>query len=420
MRKALSLMRLIASVLVLVSASSLAQAASGGTAVLVRGKVYKTVGNRWVAIRQGEAIPHGSRVATQADGQVKILLADQTQINLGPNSSITLEATVPASVNVSHGQMRATVPPATPGTAAPSGSPAPKTRFFVRTPSAVLGVRGTDFQVVFNNVNGITSLLTYEGNVAMGRPNEPLDSPFAIQVGSGKFSTYNAALPRPTLPQKISPVQFQALKSQGLGALSNRFIRPPSEKVGSPIAPGLDARLASTDVAPGHPAGPDTGVPPEGVSDPKTGTFAPAAGGFLDLKSGLYVPPPPGSAFDSNTGVYIAPPSAGGVDPRTGEYVPPREYILDPKKGFVPVSADAKNNKDEGKRHHRPNLPFLPGLPQGPGAEGPFPPATGGELLPPPPEPVSDPYCQNCTPSQNPTSLTPVVTTQVNIKVTVQ
>ena len=40
---------------------------------------------------------------------------------------------------------------------------------FIKTNTASLGVRGTDFQVVYNAKNKVTSLLTYEGEVQISK-----------------------------------------------------------------------------------------------------------------------------------------------------------------------------------------------------------------------------------------------------------
>ena len=42
-----------------------------------------------------------------------------------------------------------------------------KNKFFVKTQNAALGVRGTDFQTIYNPENNVTNLLTFKGKVAM-------------------------------------------------------------------------------------------------------------------------------------------------------------------------------------------------------------------------------------------------------------
>lgn len=42
-----------------------------------------------------------------------------------------------------------------------------KSKLYIKTKTAAMGIRGTDFQVNFNPQNQNTSLITFEGKVAM-------------------------------------------------------------------------------------------------------------------------------------------------------------------------------------------------------------------------------------------------------------
>ena len=75
-------------------------------------------------------------------------------------------------------------------------------------------------------------------------------------------------------------------------------------------------------------------APPEGFYNASTGQFAPPAGGFVDVATGLYVAPPPGSTYDATAGVYVPPASFGGFDAASGEYVAPAGVELNADGSF--------------------------------------------------------------------------------------
>lgn len=391
---------------------------NAATVILLKGKVAKRTGQEPVWIKEGEKIEEGATISTSANGAAKLLLEDRSQINLGPNSSIQVEskggAGSPAMIEMIRGQVRTKVT-----TDLMEKTNSHKTKFILRTRSATMGVRGTDFQAVFNPDNQITSLVTFEGEVAMAKMDpgkevgliqpqqaeQLLTSDRVVHVVEGNFSSANPTMAEATIPTKLSPAQFESLKSADVAVSPSVPGAPGAQpgvapkdapRFGSPVPPGVDAKnfigqgaglerqLSATlggdikdiFVGPGPGGRPDLPPPPppEGFLDKNTGAYAPPAGGFLDIKTGLYIPPPPGSAFDPNTGVYVPPPIFGNFDPRSGEYVPPPGLQLDPNKGFVPIETVTPPGGMGG--------PPRPGGPLPPGAT---PPAGGppGQLGPP-------------------------------------
>lgn len=380
-------------------------------------------------LRVGETVQEGAFLSTSSDGYLQVTLSDRSVLSLGPNSNIKLEPVraqaVPA-ITMLRGQLKTAVPPA----------PLPsRVRLLIRTRSAVMGVRGTEFQVLYNATNEVTSVVTFEGSVAMtkntGANAESLLTASAFQASAGQassgadvvlvtpgnFSTLSLQATLPTIPQKISPLQLESLRRDRTTA-----VVAPSRGVLF-LPPGLDARAASTQPlkdAPGH-AETLGGPPPEGFIDKKTGATAPAAGGYLDLKTALYIPPPPGSAFDAQTGVFIPPASFGSLDSKSGDYIPPSGFTLDPKKGFVPDKTERPDKADDrGARGNSSAPKPVAGLP-GTG----LPPAGNPEDakgIPgwfQPTTPVTDPFCPACAPPPPPVP-PPSTNTLVKFNVTVQ
>ncbi len=296
-----------------------------------------------------DEVARGTTVKTGPKSFVKLLFSDSSQMSLGPESTMKLEITPPGSasmVSLVGGEIRARV---TKDLLHEDPAKA-KDKLLIKTPKAAMGIRGTDFQVIYNPINSATSLLTFEGSVAMAKlegattPAVALRQANVVFVGPGQFSGLTPTVGIVSQPVKISPAQLESMKKNDSFQGQDDARKGKVASMGSPIPPGVDAKnFASAEKAFGAadaaPAVAPKGAPVEGVFNIAAGVYAPRAGGFLDMKTGLYVAPPAGSSFDANTGVFVPPKAAGGFDAASGSYVPPKGLDLDPVKGFV---ADVK------------------------------------------------------------------------------
>jgi hypothetical protein len=400
-------------------------AADRATVILLRGTAKTQTGQ---VLSLKDVVDPGTTITTEAKSFVKLLFADQTQMNIGPGSTMKIEATKPGEVSLVSlvaGQIRAKV------SKDPLANPAaPKDKLVIKTRTAAMGIRGTDFNVSYNPANRVTALITFEGHVAMANlnPNEHTlrvlaDDSRLQHVGPGQYSGSHADSPVPTVPVRISPVQLEALREndsfRGLGE------KPAAAAPGfaSPVPPGVDPRAFSSDArtnalpAPAVNEPSFKAPPAEGFYDEKTKSYAPRSGGFVDLGSGRYLPPPAGAAFDANTNTYLPPKAMGEVDLSTGMYVPPKGVELDPVKGFVPeTGANGRNPSSAANQSaaalNQATKPEQAGkqisfdktfAPTAAGTAAPPPPPPSASLppvaanLPPPPrEPVDDAYCPLC------------------------
>lgn len=327
-------------------------------------------------LKRGDWVKEGSTVKSGPRSFVKLLFVDKSQMNIGADSEMKIKEfprNKAGIINLLKGKVRAKV------TKNYMDIDRKNSKLFIKTKTAAMGVRGTDFQVIFNPRNAVTSLVTFEGAVAMAKIDETLrdnrvnqnvlesvlNRPEAVVVKQGQYS---GALPnqrRVSIPVKISPTQLESLKTgeAGLGNETSENRKPAStstsneksqeKKVVRSIVPkGLDPKMvaaansSTVEKAMADGIGEGTtkkvvsatsqkidvirsaGPPPEGFVDSASGAFAPPAGGYVDDKTGLYVPPTEGSAFDPNAGVYIPPPDVGTVDTDTGAYIPPDGYKL--------------------------------------------------------------------------------------------
>ena len=444
-----------------------AHALSGGaTVALLKGKATVKTASATGAteLKVNDIVAPGSTVKTEPKSFVKLAFADNSQMNVGPESEMKLESTSANQagvVNLISGELRAKV---TKDLLKDDKGEA-KEKLFVKTKTAAMGIRGTDFQAIYNQENQNTSLVTFEGSVAMVKsaPGEnivqSLHSDKAVMVGAGQYSGATNEMKFASVPVKISPAQVEAMKSNA-GASVEEKPQQKQAAAGSNIPPGVDPKsFASSDKgilqSMGKAVGQDVvraavekvdqanaaapkAPPPEGFFNAKTGEYAPRAGGFIDIKTGIYVPPPPGSAFDPNTGVFNPPKALGTFDKASGAYIPPKGIELDAKKGFIaekaapaagagttpPASAAADVlNKALSPQNAGTTATFDMSFSPGAMMASNMPPPPPGGVLPgsfihQPNEPVADPTCPTCR--YDNVTLPPPVMTPLQFNITVQ
>jgi hypothetical protein len=137
------LMLIGTTLVVLMAGTAIAQ--DVGRVKTVRGTVYvERAGRRQVAL-VGSGVQQADTLVTGADGAVGITLADDTLLSAGPNSSLAIDRFVYEPNQAS--SLEATLAQGT--LAVVSGRIAKQSpdAMHVKTPSAILGVRGTEFVV---------------------------------------------------------------------------------------------------------------------------------------------------------------------------------------------------------------------------------------------------------------------------------
>lgn len=317
------------------------------------------------AVAIGDKFVEDTSIVTGPKSFLKIKFVDNSEMNVGPESKIVIaemKKESPGVISLLKGRIRTEVKKEADAPAA--------NKFYIKTRTAAMGVRGTDFQTIYNPDNKMTSLLTYKGEVAMARVDEKtyeklegveeptkeiarnevtkdvevvevpgkkvdeikeldkiLKSKQTVVVPPGQNSFASESLKKASLPVKISPVQLEVLYKNA------EF----QEKTAANVSTVSEAEKA---IKPTLKVAEQT-APIEGVFNEKTGDFAPKAGGFIDLNTGLYVAPDPGAKLDKEKGVYVSE-KVGDIDADTGQYVAPKGLVLDAKKGFVLASEAEK------------------------------------------------------------------------------
>ncbi|MGA7870907.1 MAG: FecR family protein [Candidatus Binatus sp.] len=226
----------MSALMLVVSAPALAQTAAGAFQSVSGQVQIQRTGGATIGAAAGVGVNVGDRIVTGAGGHAVIILNDQSRLELGPSSSITLdEFTVTGGatstrVSLFSGVLRSLV------NAASGGAPA---NYQVHTPNAVAAVRGTRFDTAYTeNVirpgyqgcEKYTDVSVYQGTVNLA----PIGNPALGQdVGAG----YEATLPcdkPPTAPGPLAMTGAVSLDSATAGA-STMFTGAAAASGGAPV-----------------------------------------------------------------------------------------------------------------------------------------------------------------------------------------
>ncbi len=329
-----------------------AQSAPDGVAkvIILRGdvKLQLKKGGALKSVKKNDWLKEGAILSTGKRSVVKLLFKDNSRVSIAQESTLVLKSFRPKEaslMSVVKGQVRSVI------AKDPLTKKKKKTKYFFRTKTAAIGVRGTDLQIIYNQENERTMLLTYSGEVLMANvaqadigselENSVLESLItsdeAVLVRRGQFSEVSPDRNRASEPVRISTPQFNKMKKNE-DFLPSSSTRKKGKSFSSPVPPGVSAKGFSNDRTADDSNledAPQSKAPPEGFFNEKTGQYAPTAGGYLDAKTGLYISPPPGSSFDPVAQVYIPPASYGSFNPSTGAYDLPIGFKLLPSGEFV-------------------------------------------------------------------------------------
>jgi hypothetical protein len=131
---------------VLFSFSAAALAADAGEIKVVQGSAHIERGTARLPVKVGMPVQEADRVVTGVDGTVGITFADNSLLSIGPSSSFAIDRYVFDSTTHA-GKFDSTLSKGT--LAVVSGKMVKQSpdAMRVHTPSAIMGVRGTDFVV---------------------------------------------------------------------------------------------------------------------------------------------------------------------------------------------------------------------------------------------------------------------------------
>lgn len=174
----------------------------------------------------GKKVFPGDAIAAGADSRAKVVMSDKNVLNVSPDSKIVIEKyenngadKKNVELNVLYGKVRASVEQKYDGE---------KSKFNIKTPSAVAGVRGTDFITGYNPTTKVSQVITFSGVVAVGTagPNGSISNPVFVRPGQMTSTSAGQA------PQAPTAVPTEELKTMNTDSVS-------ANDAGGPDAPAV-------------------------------------------------------------------------------------------------------------------------------------------------------------------------------------
>lgn len=323
----------------------------------IRGEAFVTSQGKSVGLKLDDWISRGSIIKTAEKSFIKLIFIDKSIMNLGPNSEMRVEdysGKDSGVIGLVKGKIRSQVTKDY-----LHMQDKGKSKLFIKTSNAVMGVRGTDFLISTNGVN--TATILFEGEIMLNKfdPKEGSDSSRleeivdrGVRIMPGEFSVVDVERPLPTVPALLNVQQRERLE-RNVDMDSEREPSNAEDSSKKNVVPeGLNGKVVSNDpeflkkqIAD---LAEKTSVPaatsaatPEGFV--KGDLVKPANGSIVHIDSGVIIPPGKGAVLDPHTNTFI-PDKENGKISSNGNYVPPKnvEITTDGK-----VLVAAKNDKGE-------------------------------------------------------------------------
>lgn len=283
-----------------------------GKFILVKGDVSVLQPHTKEALKakRGTSVFKDSSVFVNGKGVARIRLINKSSLTLGPNSKIIvdMEKSKKASlINLLSGQIRAKV----------TKNQVDKKKFLVKTRSAIMGVRGTEFQVTFNPVAKRSSLLTFDGQVDFKKA-----PPKAINKNIVKDEISNLDTFLEDKPKKVTKGEFTNVVLENKEAMApvqinaTQFVLLEQNKdfkeIDKPLTKDAKEKLKADIIK--------TQNEFKKLKNGKENNQ-----GFVDAKTGIYIPPIAKGKKKKLLGTISS----------SGKYIVPKGVELDSKKGLV-------------------------------------------------------------------------------------
>lgn len=308
---------------------------------MLRGDVEVMILGKTIKLKKDDWVREGSVVKTAEKSFAKLVFIDKSAMNVGPNSQVKITKFTgndTGIIDLVKGKIRSQVTKDY-----LQMKEQGKSKVFIKTPNAVMGIRGTDFMIATNEKT--TSAILFEGSVVFAkhdnfkeRSTERLENIVnqGVRIHPGEFSVVDQNRNRPTEPAVLNIEQREVLEKSGnfdteRAPDSAQEVKNPQKTV---VPEGLDGatvsnnseviktevQVAAPDVKNENPqANPNGFIEGDKVK--------PANGSFVHIDSGTIIPPGQGSVLDANTNTYIPGPGQGEVN-NVGEYVPPKNVEI--------------------------------------------------------------------------------------------
>jgi hypothetical protein len=217
-------------------------------------KIKSAKTNSEVRARLGEKVFPKDVIITGKDARAKIVMVDNNEINVSPESQIEIQNYEydPAAgkkdvlLNVIYGKVRSKVEQKYDGKTS---------KFQIKTPSAVAGVRGTDFITSFTPSNNQSQIVTFQGKVEFGLPgpNGTIMNAVFVTPGTQAVATGTAA---PTQPTPVAKQELAKMDHDSKAATPDRSPSAAGPGTGPANTGGQGSGMIKKDDVPGAPNSP--------------------------------------------------------------------------------------------------------------------------------------------------------------------
>jgi hypothetical protein len=153
------------------------------------------------SVQQGEELEYGDELLT-GQASARVAYSDGSQVLLASGAAAKLQK---SELNLEEGEARTIVEPAAQNPNTNTGGQPPPHKFIIRTRTAVIGVRGTDF--VVSSQGSQTSVHTVDGVVDIAGDEASLRQGRGQSVAPGQYSEANGSGP-PSPPQKYDVSKY--------------------------------------------------------------------------------------------------------------------------------------------------------------------------------------------------------------------
>lgn len=188
---------ILALALTVPSVSSAAKKKAQGVFTVVKGKVtIQRAGKKKARkVKVGTKVYAKDTITAKKDSRAKVIMVDKNILNISPKSKMQISEyefdpktnKKKVMLNLMYGKVRSTVKQKYDGE---------KNVYRVKTPSAVAGVRGTDFFVNFNARSRQSQVVTFEGQVQVGSGISAAGQIMnAVPVNPGQFTVSTPSAP---------------------------------------------------------------------------------------------------------------------------------------------------------------------------------------------------------------------------------
>lgn len=193
-----------------------------GVLMVVKGSVKVTTASKQtIDAKVGGKVYEGDSILTAADARAKIVMADRNVINVNPDTQVVIakyendaaSGKKNVELNLLKGKVRNNVEQTYDGE---------KSKFLIKTPTAVAGVRGTQFLASFDVKTRMTSVVTFKGSVTLasvGPAGKIIGTPVTIKKGE---MTQSAPDKAPEPPKAVPKEDMKKMDGESSASLQNK------------------------------------------------------------------------------------------------------------------------------------------------------------------------------------------------------